>query len=122
MGNENDLAVIGQRARSARRALATLLATEKNDILYALADALEDPSHQEPQLACQDDVIDEIPVNQGLGEAEQGGGKDQNGPQNPFSPVGPDKGAEDFQVGSDRSAFIFLPQPVGRKFSGKPPL
>jgi glutamate-5-semialdehyde dehydrogenase len=57
MGNENDLAVIGQRARSARRALATLLSTEKNDILYALADALEDPSHQEVILGANDEDV-----------------------------------------------------------------
>ena len=34
-----DLCEMGRQARSARRVLATLLTTAKNDILYALAEA-----------------------------------------------------------------------------------
>jgi glutamate-5-semialdehyde dehydrogenase len=41
MSNGVELNVMGQRAKAARRALATLSTTEKNRILEALADALE---------------------------------------------------------------------------------
>ena len=47
MNPTNDLVVMGRRAKSARRALATLLTTEKNDILGALAEALLDPANQQ---------------------------------------------------------------------------
>jgi len=47
MNGENDLNVMGQRAKSARRALAALPTTEKNRILLALADALEDSSQRQ---------------------------------------------------------------------------
>ena len=47
MSETNDLVAMGQRAKSARRALATLLTTEKNDILGALAEALLDPANQQ---------------------------------------------------------------------------
>jgi glutamate-5-semialdehyde dehydrogenase len=46
MTDEVNLQEMGQRARAARRALATLLTTEKNDVLSALADALEDAANQ----------------------------------------------------------------------------
>ncbi|MBN1934082.1 MAG: glutamate-5-semialdehyde dehydrogenase [Anaerolineae bacterium] len=42
MSNENNLEFIGQCAKAARRGLAVLLSTQKNDILIALADALVD--------------------------------------------------------------------------------
>jgi len=51
MSNEVDLRVLGQRARSARRALATLSTTEKNRILHAVADALEDEANRQVILA-----------------------------------------------------------------------
>ena len=51
MTRANDLVSMGRRAKGARRALATLLTTEKNDILYALADALLDPANQQAILA-----------------------------------------------------------------------
>ena len=41
MVHANDLSVMGRRARSARRALSTLLTTAKDEILEALADALQ---------------------------------------------------------------------------------
>jgi glutamate-5-semialdehyde dehydrogenase len=41
-----DLKAMGQRAKRARRALATLSTTEKNGILHALADALGDAANQ----------------------------------------------------------------------------
>ena len=47
MSGRIDLAAMGRQARSARRTLGTLLTTEKNDILYALADALEDGVKQQ---------------------------------------------------------------------------
>ena len=46
MTDEVNLQEMGQRARAARRALATLLTTEKNDVLSALADALEDAANR----------------------------------------------------------------------------
>ena len=46
MSGETDLQAMGRNARSARRALATLSSTEKNRILGALADALEDKAQQ----------------------------------------------------------------------------
>jgi glutamate-5-semialdehyde dehydrogenase len=42
---------MGQRARAARRALSTLLTTSKNDVLYAMADALERAPHRQAILA-----------------------------------------------------------------------
>jgi glutamate-5-semialdehyde dehydrogenase len=47
MNTTNDLGLMGQRAKRARRTLATLLTTAKNDVLHALADALEEPSNQQ---------------------------------------------------------------------------
>jgi glutamate-5-semialdehyde dehydrogenase len=47
MSDTVDLVAMGQRARQARRALATLQTTAKNDILYALASALDDPERQQ---------------------------------------------------------------------------
>ncbi|MBL7202621.1 MAG: glutamate-5-semialdehyde dehydrogenase [Anaerolineae bacterium] len=46
MTDEVNLQEMGQRARAARRGLATLLTTEKNDVLSALADALEDSANR----------------------------------------------------------------------------
>jgi len=46
MSSEIDLQAMGRHARGARRALATLSSTEKNRILNALADALEDSAQQ----------------------------------------------------------------------------
>ena len=46
MTDEVNLQEMGQRARAARRGLATLLTTEKNDVLSALADALEDAANR----------------------------------------------------------------------------
>ena len=47
MSDKVDLRAMGQRARGARRALATLETTAKNDILNAVADRLEDPAVQQ---------------------------------------------------------------------------
>jgi glutamate-5-semialdehyde dehydrogenase len=68
MSRTNDLGAMGRRARSARRALATLLTTEKNDILYALAEALEDPSNQEAILEANGRDVRAAQAN-GIGEA-----------------------------------------------------
>jgi glutamate-5-semialdehyde dehydrogenase len=60
---------MGQRARSAKRTLAMLLTTEKNHILYALADTLEDPSRQRTILqANQQDITagEQAGLNQAL--------------------------------------------------------
>lgn len=46
MERENDLTLMGQRARRARRTLATLLSADKDRILLALAAALEDGEQQ----------------------------------------------------------------------------
>lgn len=46
MSESVDLVIMGKRARSARRDLATLLTTEKNEVLGAIAEALETPSRQ----------------------------------------------------------------------------
>ena len=59
MNGENDLRAMGYRAKQARRTLATLLSTEKNRILHAVADALEDPSRQNTILeANKQDIAD----------------------------------------------------------------
>ena len=47
MAEHVDLVAMGKRARQARRDLATLLTTTKNDLLGAIADALEDPARQQ---------------------------------------------------------------------------
>jgi glutamate-5-semialdehyde dehydrogenase len=47
MSDKVDLRAMGQRARGARRALATLQTTAKNDILGAVADRLEDAAVQQ---------------------------------------------------------------------------
>ena len=46
MSDRVDLQEMGRQARSARRALATTLTTTKNEILEAMASALEDPSRR----------------------------------------------------------------------------
>ncbi len=46
MSNTVDLHEMGRRAKAARRALATLMTTEKDRILAQVADALEDPAQQ----------------------------------------------------------------------------
>jgi glutamate-5-semialdehyde dehydrogenase len=51
MSQTVDLERMGQKAKRARRALATLLTTEKNDLLYAVAAALEDAENQSAILA-----------------------------------------------------------------------
>ena len=51
MSQTVDLEQMGRKAKAARRALATLLTTEKNDILAAVAQALEDEGHQAAILA-----------------------------------------------------------------------
>ena len=57
MGHSHDLHEMGQRAKASRRVLATMLTTEKNQILYALADALENESNQQTILeANQTDI------------------------------------------------------------------
>ncbi len=68
MTQTNDLGVMGRRAKSARRALATLLTTAKNDILYALAEALEAPSNQQAILEANDQDVAAAQAN-GIAEA-----------------------------------------------------
>ena len=51
MSQTVDLERMGQKAKQARRALATLLTTEKNDLLVAVAEALEDADKQTAILA-----------------------------------------------------------------------
>jgi glutamate-5-semialdehyde dehydrogenase len=63
-----DLRVMGQRARAARRALATLLTTEKDDILYVMADALQMASNQRAILEANDRDVAEAKAD-GIGEA-----------------------------------------------------
>ena len=57
MTQTNDLGIMGRRAKSARRALATLLTTAKNDILVALAEALEAPSNQQAILEANEQDV-----------------------------------------------------------------
>jgi glutamate-5-semialdehyde dehydrogenase len=47
MSEPIDLQVMGKRAKAARRALATLATTGKNEVLERVASALEDPAQQE---------------------------------------------------------------------------
>ena len=51
MSQTVNLEQMGRTARSARRALATLRTDEKNEVLLALAAALEDPAAQTGILA-----------------------------------------------------------------------
>jgi len=68
MSKTVDLHQMGRQARSARRALATLLTTAKNDILYALAEALEAPSNQQVILEANDQDV-AAAQESGIGEA-----------------------------------------------------
>jgi glutamate-5-semialdehyde dehydrogenase len=63
-----DLERMGKRARSARRALATQLSNQKNDLLGAMADALEDGSRQKAILQANAQDIDAA-VQAGLSQA-----------------------------------------------------
>jgi glutamate-5-semialdehyde dehydrogenase len=47
MSEPIDLRAMGKRAKAARRALATLATTDKDEVLERVADALEDPARQE---------------------------------------------------------------------------
>jgi len=68
MSERVDLRAMGQRARGARRVLATLQTTAKNDILNAVADRLEDPAVQQAILKAN--ALDIAAGEQvGLGEA-----------------------------------------------------
>ena len=58
MAEHVDLVAMGKRARQARRDLATLLTTTKNDLLAAIADALEDPTRQQAILEANARDID----------------------------------------------------------------
>jgi glutamate-5-semialdehyde dehydrogenase len=59
---------MGQRAKAARRALATLMTTEKDQILIGVADALEDPARQQVILEANAQDI-EAAQEAGLSEA-----------------------------------------------------
>ena len=54
---DDDLRVMGRRAKKTRRTLSTLLSTEKNRVLYAVADALESESHQQAILETNQEDI-----------------------------------------------------------------
>ena len=68
MSETVDLRVMGQRARAARRALATLLTTEKDGILCMLADALQMASNQRAILEANDRDVAAARAD-GIGEA-----------------------------------------------------
>jgi len=68
MSMANDLVSMGQRARSARRALAALLTTEKNKILDDMAAALEEPSNQQAILEANDHDV-AAALASGVGDA-----------------------------------------------------
>jgi glutamate-5-semialdehyde dehydrogenase len=67
MSQAVDLEQMGRKARQARRALAALRSTEKNDILSALAAALEDADHQ---AAILDANVLDVSAAQAAGLAE----------------------------------------------------